>query len=427
MDFLSQSKEGKKLEEIYNDLSLNVCNIYERTDIVMAMDLVFHSLLGFKFRGDLVTRGWLDILIVGDTRTGKTKIASSLIQHYKLGELITGENVSKAGLIAGVNQISKNWMITWGKLPINDRRLVVIDEVSGLSESLISDLSGVRSSGVAEVTKIIQQRALARVRLIWLSNPQGRRGMDTYSHPVYAIQDIIKRPEDIARFDYACVLKSDDVSIEIVNAKKHNTIKHKYTSELCNKLLLWIWSRKPEHITFTPASENAILDYSIQLGTRFSSEIPLIEPNEIRIKLARISASVAARLFSTKDGIGLLIEKAHVAIAVNFLMHIYDKLGYVYFSDMKLRPISDDVIEEVKRMLITKGNSFVEGLININSIIEQDIVDISGEDYHEAQALISFLVGRSCLRRYKRAYYKQPILIRILKDLEQRRIKEYEI
>ena len=71
------------------------------------------------------------------------------MKHYQLGEFVTGENTSFAGLIGGMQQNQKRWFVSWGKIPLNDRRLVILDEASGLSKRDISNMSGVRSSGIA--------------------------------------------------------------------------------------------------------------------------------------------------------------------------------------------------------------------------------------------------------------------------------------
>jgi len=410
---------GEKLNEIYNDFSINVTRIYNRPLLHMAIDLAFHSLLYFKFKEHMLTRGWLDVLILGDTRTGKSECASKLIKHYRMGELITGENISKAGLIGGLNVINNRWIIKWGKLPINDRNLVVLDEVSGMSEELISDLSGIRSSGIAEIVKIRSDRTYARTRLVWLSNPNSKRGINSYSFPVYAVADLIKRPEDIARFDYAMVLKSDDVPLEVVNIKKTPKTKHIYTTDICQKIVLWAWSRKAHEIKFTPEAEECVLDVATELGKKYSSEIPLIEPNEIRIKIARISAAIACRLFSTEDGINLIIKPEHVIVTKNFLEDIYRGMGYDTYSMSRKMVLSGEERQELTTLIQSKPPELVIGLLDINVITAQDVADLISCDIPDANLLISQFVRKNLLKRYKRGYVKTPAMIKILKEIQE--------
>ena len=143
-----------KLTEIYTDLSHNVTFIYDRPSLIFAFDLAFHSALSFNFQGKPVHKGWVEALIVSDTRCGKSETADKLVNHYKLGEICSAENTSFAGLVGGMQQVGSRWHLTWGKIPINDRRLVIIDEVSGLETDVIGLMSGIRASGVAEIIKI---------------------------------------------------------------------------------------------------------------------------------------------------------------------------------------------------------------------------------------------------------------------------------
>ena len=72
------------------------------------------------------------------------------MNHYKLGEFVTGENTTFAWTDRWYATNTRNVGSCPGvKTPLNDRRLVIIDEASGLSEDAIGNMSGVRSSGVA--------------------------------------------------------------------------------------------------------------------------------------------------------------------------------------------------------------------------------------------------------------------------------------
>ena len=111
-----------KFDEIHNDLEANVTRIYQRRDLLTAVDLVYHSVLQFKFQGVLVKKGWLECLVIGDTRCGKSETLERIAEHYMAGEVVTGENVSFAGLVGGLQQSQKVWSITWGR-PVLRKRM----------------------------------------------------------------------------------------------------------------------------------------------------------------------------------------------------------------------------------------------------------------------------------------------------------------
>jgi uncharacterized membrane protein len=182
----------KKVREIADDLADHVTRIYGRPELHALIDLVYHSILSFDFGGKRIHRGWLDALVVGDTRTGKSEAAIRLARHYHAGEVVSCESATLAGIVGGLQQfgVAKEWAITWGSIPLNDRRLVVLDEASGLDSEKIGEMSSVRSSGIAELTKIQQERTYARTRLLWLGNPRNAQ-MQDYTYGVQAIRPLI--------------------------------------------------------------------------------------------------------------------------------------------------------------------------------------------------------------------------------------------
>lgn len=136
-----------KWREIADDLSHNVTRIYGRADLLHAIDLVYHSVLEFVFKGHPVRKGWVEGIVLGDTRTGKSQSAQAILDHYGLGEFTTGDNSSFAGLVGGLDKAGGQYVISWGKIPLNDRRLLIIDEAGELSKDIIEKMSGIRSSG----------------------------------------------------------------------------------------------------------------------------------------------------------------------------------------------------------------------------------------------------------------------------------------
>lgn len=334
-----QSTDVKaKFEEIHQDFEANITHIVGRGDLLTGIDLVYHSVLGFTFQGIPIQKGWLEFLCIGDTRTGKSETTECMMHHYQLGEMSVAENTSYAGLVGGLQQTGdKRWFLTWGKLPLNDGRLFVIDEASGLSVDDIAKMSGIRSSGVAEITKIQTERTTARTRLIWLSNPRSGNPMASYSHGIQSVAELVGKAEDISRFDFVVSAAKDEVPMSEINKviDSSNLPQHVYTSELCKTLILWAWSRKPEDVVFTGNSVKMILDYATKQGSVYSSQIPLVEGANQRIKLARIAVATAARLFSTDEtGNKVIVTEEHVKFGYDYLNEIYSKpsLNYRGFS-----------------------------------------------------------------------------------------------
>jgi len=358
----------EKFDEIYADLEYNVLRIFGRRDLITAYDLCYHSALRFIFQNKVEHKGWLEVLVIGDTRTGKSETAQWLAYHYQLGEYGAGEGSSFAGLLGGLQQGAggNNWMLTWGKIPLNDRGLYIIDEVSGLSQEHISQLSGIRSLGVAELTKIRQEKTNARTRLIWISNPRKGKALEDFEYGVEAIAHLIGANEDVARFDHAVTAASGEVPEDEINKdiSERTPVPHVYTSELCNALVLWAWSRnlgnihKNNQIIFEREAEELILKYATEFGRKYSSKIPLVEGANHRIKLAKMAVAAAARVFSTDETCEKIVVKPeHVHFIAQVQQEAYDKpsMGYKQYSEKVRREhhMSNENLEQVKVYLGT--------------------------------------------------------------------------
>ena len=199
-----------KMKEIVRDLEANVTKIFKRPELHVAYDLVWHSVLNFKFKGVDLGKGWLELLVIGDTRTGKSEAAKRLCHHYRAGVLTTCEGATFAGLVGGAQQMANTWVVSWGTVPLNDRRLVVLDEFGGIAEKgILEQMSSVRSSGVAQINKIKSSETMARTRLIWIANPADGSTVESYANGAMdAIRGLAKNPEDVARFDFALAVAS---------------------------------------------------------------------------------------------------------------------------------------------------------------------------------------------------------------------------
>lgn len=320
----------QKCWEIAKDLGANVTGIMGRERLHIAMDLAWHSALHFEFENRTMPRGWLELLVVGDTRTGKSETAINLSNHYGMGHVIGCEGATFAGLVGGVKEVGGSRTITWGEITVNDRRLVVLDEVSGLSQDIIGQLSDIRSRGKAQITKIETATTNARCRAIWISNPRKSVG-EKHHYGVDIIKGLIGNPEDIARFDLAMSVSKYDVANDKINSPDKPTVPHVFNSELCQQLVLWAWSRKAEHIQWKYDAYRYVFEAAGRLGAMYMEDPPLVQGSNVREKIARVAVAFAMRTFSTDDsGECVVVERRHVATAANFInkLYSYDNFGY---------------------------------------------------------------------------------------------------
>jgi hypothetical protein len=328
------------LDRMYADVERRT-RIYERRDLMLAVDLTFHSATQFAFQGEMLVRGWVELLVIGDSRTGKTTIVQRLMQHYNAGEFSSGENTSVAGLVGGLHEVAGSWATRWGRIPLNDRRLLAIDEAGNLPTDQIGRMSSMRSSGVAEIVKIHTERTRARTRQVWISNPREPRPLSSFSQGVLAVKSLIGAPEDIARFDLVVTAATSDVALEIINAERVAELPMTFVSALCHDRVLWVWSRRPDQVQFQPDAERHLLRRALEQGQkyRYASEVPLVEPNEQRVKLARLAVAAAAVFFSSDEsGERIIVEMEHVELAYQFTERIYAKPSLAFEEYTAMQP-----------------------------------------------------------------------------------------
>lgn len=412
----------QKLGEIARELEEHVTYIYGRPHMHALMDLVWHSALTFNFGGRNERRGWLEALVVGDTRTGKSEAAVRLSQHYCAGEIVTCESASFAGIVGGLQQYGagKEWSVNWGVVPLNDRRLVVLDEVGGLEPDEIAQLSDVRSSGVAQLTKIQQERTLARTRLLWLGNPRNARMAD-FTYGVQAIRPLIGNSEDIARFDIAMSVKGGEVSPDAIN-RAHREGELKYDSASCQALVRWIWSRSVDQITWAKGAERTVFQLANQMGQSYVEDPPLVQAANIRIKIARVSVALAARTFSSDEsGEKLIVTPQHVRDAVQFMNLVYGMKGFGYL-ERSTELIADrqralDKKKDVRDYLRTQRGlaKFLRGTGHFRRQDLEEILDVPRE---EANSIINTLWDSRMVRKDKGNVVIEPTLHELLREVK---------
>lgn len=413
----------KRLGYIARDLEAHVTKIYGRPEMHAAMDLIFHSVLSFNFGGQRIERGWLEGLFVGDTRTGKSETAERLVQHYQAGEVINCESATFAGIVGGLQQYGgKEWSISWGAIPLNDRRLVVLDEISGLTYEQIAAMSDVRSRGVAQLTKIQQEATHARTRLIWVGNPRDG-GMQQYTYGVQAIKPLVGNPEDIARFDLAMTAASSDVPSEDINREYEDAGEAEFPSVLCSLLVRWVWSRRPDQVVWANGAEAAVYAAAQQLGERYTDVPPLVQAASVRVKVARMAVALAARLFSTDENYeNVMVRKEHVWDAVAFLDRLYSMPGFGYAELSKQRIAARQEArankDDIRKWLMTRPG-MATFLRENPSFKRQDLEEVMNLAREEANAVINTLFHARMVRKDQGKIYVEPVLHELIREVRR--------
>ena len=393
--------------------------IFGREDLILAADLVFHSARRISFQKQSL-KGWLDVLIIGDTRQGKTDTVEKLMQYYDLGTMASGESSSRTGLLYNIQttQGEDAW-VQFGLLCRANGLLVAIDEIHGMPRDDFKAFTLVRSKGLVDVKRYAFGSALAETRLISIANPRESMTMDSYGYPVMAIDDLpcFKSKEDISRFDFAVGVKAGDVEDRVINTDVNIIYQEStlYTPELCKDLVLWVWTRKPDDIIISGETEAYVLQAAQDLGAEYVPDIPLVESADLRSKIVRIATAIAGRLYNTPDGERLIVESKHVSSALDVLNRFYksDSLNYWGYSDdaAKLYISEEDMIvlaADFKLQYPMLWSPISEWMLRTNEFTKTLIKASLGITGETADSLIMFSLNNSLIRTSWRALRKTP-------------------
>lgn len=417
-----QSVEAK-FNEIHSDLERNVTYIWDRRKVAFATDLVFHTALNFYFQEQFVKRGWAECLIIGDSGQAKTTVVERLMGHYRCGELLSGESSKRTGLVYNIQQAGSKgqWSLMWGAMPLNDGGLLCVDELSGMSEDDLGKMSDVRSSGIAKASGVVTAETTSRTRMIFISNPRNGRQLKAENHGATAILKLFGKAEDVRRLDFAVAVASGEVDSDIVNRSisEMPVVEHRYTDELCRTRVLWAWSRRPEQVQFTDEAVQLILSSSSKMGKKYSSRVPLVEPADQRLKIARLAVSAAICVYSTDDGTNVLVEPEHVEFVVNYLTELYDSkaMGYDKLSadDFENSDTTDGAMARLRTKFLSIAfntrdvREVVRSMYQLVYFNRNTLEDATGVDRDELKELMHFLIQNAVVEKAAQDYKRTPM------------------
>lgn len=398
------------LKEFASEISAQYTKIYNRLDLHIVTLLTYLSPLYFEYPNEGIQRGWINGLVVGDTQTGKSETVAKIQRVFNCGTVVSAENCTLVGLLGGtVKNSGGQFMLRWGRLPINDRQLVVIEELSGLSTFDISRLSDVRSSGCARIDKAgITAETHARTRLLALSNVRGiGRSIGTYPSGVAAISELIGQAEDLSRFDLITTLTDDEVSARIINQKgMDSALFGIYDENLLQLLVRFIWTLKPHQIQITDEAYDATREMTEKLAKIYHPIIPIFKAGSGRLKLARLAVAIACSQFAW-DGEKIVVTEDHVDAAKNLLRMLYDKesFGYLRFSKREFAKseVKDETRAKEKIVNVLRKperiDRFVHYMLQAESFQDSEINSIIVAPDIEVRRLMGTLLDCNVIKR----------------------------
>lgn len=326
--------------------------------LIKVIDLAYHTVLSFDFGHFKDVRGYLDVLMVGESRVGKSSTAEALRQTYQLGTFtsLAGNSATVPGLIGGSNKTPGGAFQTKaGLIPQNHKGLIIFEEFGKCNSNIVRELTDIRSSNEVRITRVSGTLILpAMVRMISLSNTKATSGeiksIASYPNGIAVVTELIETAEDIARYDILAVLGDKGNSI----IDPFWEPDEPFEAAVYQTKVRWVWSRTPNQVVIPTEVGRYIIEEANKLNEEFNCHIKIFG-TEAWKKLCRLAISIAGYLVSTDDTFqNIVVTIEHVKYAVQMYRELYDndtfRLKEYVVNERKYNEIDDKGIEDLQTM-----------------------------------------------------------------------------
>ena len=333
--------------------------------LIKAIDFAYHTVLEFNFGTFKNVRGYLDTIIVGESRVGKSSTADALRKTYGLGTFtsLAGNSATIPGLIGGSNKTANGYQTRAGIIPQNHKGLIIFEEFGKSNANIIAELTDIRSSNEVRITRVSGTLSLpAMVRMISLTNVKntsgGIKAIAAYPNGIAIITELVGTAEDIARYDLIVILPDRGAS----QIDPLWTPLEPLPTETYQTRVRWVWSRKPENVILNQEVSAYIVEQANELNKVYDCHIKIFG-TEAWKKIARLAIAVAAYTVSTDETYeNVVVTKDHVDYAIAFYKEIYDNSTFKlreYVAHEKLYSTIDDEGVSLLQDLYIKSPSLI--------------------------------------------------------------------
>ena len=328
--------------------------------LIKVLDLAYHTVLTFNFGHFTDVRGYLDTLVVGESRVGKSSTAEALRLEYQLGTFtsLAGNSATVPGLIGGSNKTPGGaYQTKAGLIPQNHKGMIIFEEFGKCNSNIVKELTDVRSSNEVRITRISGTLTLpAMVRMVSLSNVKSAQGeiksIASYPNGISIVTELVGTAEDIARYDILAVLGDKGNAIIDPFWEPEEPLP----TEVYQTRIRWVWSRTKEQIFISDEVSKYIIAQANALNQEYNCHIKIFG-TEAWKKLSRLSIAIAGYLVSTDNSFeNIIVNTEHVDYAVSLYKELYDnhtfRLREYVANERKYNTIDDEGIALLQQTYI---------------------------------------------------------------------------
>ena len=354
--------------------------------LIKAIDLSFHTVLEFNFGSFKNVRGYLDTLVVAESRVGKSSTAEALQNLYQLGAFtsLAGNSATIPGIIGGSTKVNGNYQTRAGLIPMNHRGLVIFEELAKCNTNLVRELTDIRSSNQVRISRVSGSLILpALVRMITLTNVKNTtnkiKPINSYPNGIDILIELIGSPEDIARYDIMLVL--GEQGNKIIDPFWEPPTP--FEPEAYRTRIRWVWSRTVDQIVIGKEVGTYILEMCNKLNSEYDSHIKIFG-TEAWKKVCRLAIAIAGYLVSTDETYEkIIVTKEHVDAAIAYLISCYDNSTFKlkeYVATERLYNTIDDEGVALLQELYNQNPSIILHLERLTKTNKQNIIAATGLD-----------------------------------------------
>ena len=326
---LFQAEQGKAKDKLFEitERVKGVLGYNGNNKLIQTIDLTYHTPLMFHMGRFKNIRAYLDTLVIGESRVGKSSTANCLRELYELGTFtsLAGNSATIPGLVGGSNKSNNGFQTRAGIIPQNHKGMIIFEEFGKSNKSVITELTDIRSSNEVRITRVSGTITMpAMVRMLSLTNPKNDKGqiksIASYPNGIQIVTDLIETAEDIARYDIILIL-SDKGNTDFNPLWEP---LEPYPKEAYMDRIRWVWSRTPEQIVLSNSVIETIMEAASDMNKIYNSHIKIFG-TEAWKKLTRIAIAIAGYLCSTDNSFkNIIVTEEHVALAAKYFIELYD-------------------------------------------------------------------------------------------------------
>lgn len=394
------------------------------------IDLWYHTPKEFDFGYMKGIRGYLDGLIVTESRVGKSTTAQALSKVYGIGAIasLAGSAATSAGLVGGSVKAGSSSQIRPGLIPRNHGKAIIFEELAKAKFSLMPELTDIRSSGIVRINRSTGDLSLpASVRILFLTNPRTEdegmlRPIMAYPNGIEIVKPLIGAIEDIARFDFIYILGENPSDVDPLWMPPEG-----FTEKQLRNRIYWIWSRSCEQIKISTEMQKYIVDISKSLNDRYAGSVKIFS-TETWKKIARLSIAIAGYMVST-DALyqSIIVQKKHIDIAALLLESIYNNPTFKLkeFIDEERKQLVCGLPDlELAREFNSRYPTLMAYLEKNNNVAKNTLATVAGLDTTIFNDALKQLAKHSFITMTQFKIFPTPKLLIAMKKLSDFKISE---